>query len=361
VIGLRSALVLSMVGGLSGFATQCTPRKPPLPVVATPPAPVKAGPEIGVTATPVPLDAANPAKTTLEGGFAYAGGLALTSADTTRLHGLSDLAVGAGGQLMAISDEGDLFEARLQLDQAGRLVGLTDGKLRPLTGLNGQPLQGKREGDAEGLAVLPNGDRLVSFEGNHRIWLYPAQPGGAWGTPRPAPKPATVFPDNEGMEALSAYPAAGPDAYLVGGEEGEVWLCRLSADCKSLPPQSGPDFTWGLTGFAPFEGTAVGTLHRGFDPIRGWRAVVRFISDPTKPLAQQRTTAALHIDGAAPRDNFEGLALTRSPTGGTRLYLLSDDGAIGNQRTLLLAFDWTPQPLPPPMSTPVKKRPVRRR
>ena len=363
MIGLRSALVLGMVGGLSGLATQCTPRKPPPVVIAAPPAPVKAGPEITVTATPVPVD---PAKSTLEGGFTYAGGLVLTSADTSRLHGLSDLRIDASGALTAISDEGDIFEARIQLDASGHLVGLTETKLRPLPGLNGQPVQGKREGDAEGLAVMPNGDRLVSFEGDHRIWRYAVQPDGTWSRPAPAPKPATVFPDNEGMEAISAYPAAGPDAYLVGGEEGEVWLCRLSADCKSLPPQSGPDFTWGLTAFAPFQGTAVATLHRGYDPIRGWRAVVRFISDPTLPLARQRTSAALHIDGALPRDNFEGLAVTGppagAPAGATRLYLISDDGAVSNsQRTLLLAFDWVAPPAPAPLPPKPARKPVRKR
>jgi hypothetical protein len=365
VIGPRFALILGLVGGLSGMATQCTPRRDP-PVVATPPAPVKAGPEINVTTTPVPLDAANPAKIDAGGGFTYAGGLVLTSTDTTRLHGLSDLSVTADGRLTAISDDGDLFEAKLQLDATGRLVGVTDGKLQPLKGLDGQPLQNKQHADAEGLAVLPNGDRLVSFERDHRIWRYAVGPDGTWSRPAPAPKPATIFPDNEGMEAISAYPAAGPDAYLVGGEEGEVWLCRLSADCKALPPQSGPDFTWGLTGFAPFAGAAVATLHRGYDPVRGWRSVVRFISDPTKPLAQQRTSAALHIEGAMPRDNFEGVSLTGpppgAPAGSTRLYLISDDGAISNsQRTLLLAFDWVAPPMPAPLPPKPARKPVRKR
>ncbi|AZS20122.1 MULTISPECIES: esterase-like activity of phytase family protein [unclassified Caulobacter] len=360
MIGLRTALVLGMVAGLGGLATQCAPRRPP--AVATPPAPVKVGPEIAVTATPVPLDATNPAKTTLDGGFTYVGGLALTSATTTRLHGLSDLAVGADGQLMAITDDGDLFEARIQLDASGRLVSVTGGKLRSLSGLDGRPLQGKQQADAEGLAVLPNGDRLVSFERDHRIWLYPVQPDGGWGTPRPAPKPATVFPDNEGMEALAAYPAAGPDAYIVGGEEGEVWICRVSADCKSLPPQSGPDFTWGLSGFAPFAGPAVATLHRGFDPVRGWRAIVRFVSDPTVPTARQRISATLRLEGSTTRDNIEGVALTRSPSGGTRLYLISDDNAAETQRTLLLAFDWSPPPLPPALPPkPARKSPIRKR
>jgi hypothetical protein len=368
VIGLRAALVLGLVSGAGGFATQCTPRRPP-PVVATPLAPVKAGPEITVTTTPVPLDPADPAKVVVGGGFTYAGGLALTSADTSRLHGLSDLSVTTDGRLTAISDEGDVFEAQLRLDAGGKLVGLSGGKLRPLPGLDGQPLPGKQKADAEGLAVLPNGERLVSFEGDHRIWRYAVTPDGTWSRPAPAPKPSTIFPDNEGMEAIAAYPAAGPDAYIVGGEEGEVWLCRLSSECRSLPPQSGPDFTWGLTAFAPFAGTAVATLHRGYDPIRGWRAVVRFISDPTLPPARQRTIAALHIDGAMPRDNFEGLALAGpppgAPPGATRLYLISDDGAVGkNQRTLLLAFDWVAPPAPPPLpAKPAKpaKKPVRRR
>lgn len=354
----RLALGLAVAGGLVAGCAQHA--APPPPVV--PAAPVMAGPEITVVATPVPMDAADPAKFTAEGGFTYAGGLVLTSTDTTRLHGLSDLRIGAGDVLTAISDEGDVFEARIQLDAAGRLAGLTGGKLFPLKGLDGQPLQGKRNADAEGLAVMPNGDRLVSFEGDHRIWLYQDQADGGWGTPRPAPKPATIFPENEGMEALAAYPAAGPDAYLVGGEEGEVWLCRLSADCKSLPPQSGPDFTWGLTAFAPFQGTAVATLHRGFDPIRGWRSIVRFISDPTLPAARQRTAAALHIDGAMPRDNFEGLALSSSPSGAIRIYVISDDGAVSaKQRTLLLAFDWTPPPPPPPAPAAAHKKPARKR
>jgi hypothetical protein len=354
VSGLRLGLVLALAAGMLGHCGR-KPAPPPLPIV-----PVKAGPEIAVQATPVPLDASNPAKTSLEGGFTYAGGVALTSTETSRLHGLSDLAIAPDGSLAAVTDDGDFFQAHLQLDATGRLVGLTGGKLEPLRGPDGQALQGKEKGDAEGLAMLPNGDRLVSFERDHRIWLYPSTGPGTWGAPRAVPKPATVFPDNEGMEAIAAYPFAGPDAYLVGGEEGEVWLCRLSTACQSIAPQQGPDFTWGLTAMAAFNGQAVATLHRGYDPIRGWRAILRFVADPMAPASRQRQTASLHIDGATTRDNFEGLALSTSPSGATRIYLLSDDGAVtASQRTLLLAFDWTPPPAPPPV--PPSKKPVRRR
>lgn len=349
MIGLRAALVLALAVGMLGHCGR-KPAPAPLPV-----APVKAGPEIALQTTPVPLDASNPARTTLE-GFVFAGGVAISSSETSRLHGLSDLAITPDGGLAAVTDFGDLFQARLVLDPGGRLVGLTDGKLEGLKGPDGQPLQDKDKADAEGLAILANGDRLISFERDHRLWLYPA--GG--GAPRPAPKPATIFPYNEGMEALAAYPAAGPDAYLVGGEEGETWLCKLSAACQALAPQQGPDFTWGLTAMTAFSGPAIATLHRGFDPIRGWRAIVRFVANPMAPAARQAQVASLHLDGATTRDNYEGLALSTTPSGATRIYLISDDGGLPAQRTLLMAFDWTPPPSPPP-APPKARKPVRKR
>ena len=338
MIAARTLLVLALVAGGLG---QCGKRLPP----PTPLVPVAAGPEIRLVNSPVPLNAADPAQTAV-GRFVYAGGVQLTSPDTSRLHGLSDLKIGSDGELTAVSDDGDLFEARLQLDATGRLAGLSDGKLSPLRDQDGRAVQGKAEGDAEGLAVMANGDRLVSFERHHRIWLYAAQAGGKWATARPVNAPATIFPDNEGMEALTAYPAAGPDAYLVGGEEGEVWLCRLSVACRGVAAQSPPDFTWGLTAFAGFEGAAIATLHRAYDPLRGMRAQVRFVVDPLAPAARQVVAATLTLDGALTRDNFEGLALTRTAAGATRLYLLSDDNFSPTQRTLLLAFDWTPPPPP---------------
>jgi hypothetical protein len=41
-------------------------------------------------------------------------------------------------------------------------------------------------------------------------------------------------------------------------------------------------------------------------------------------------------------DNFEGVAAQARPDGRVRFYLISDDNFSGKQRTLLLAFDWTP-------------------
>ncbi|HEX6858869.1 MAG TPA: esterase-like activity of phytase family protein [Caulobacteraceae bacterium] len=308
------------------------------PVVTPPPLPTEPMPVEGlqVLATPVPLNAGDP-KQERVGNFVYAGGVQLTSHQTSRLHGLSDLKIKPDGTLIAVSDEGDLFEGRLVLDAAGRLVGLEDTSLKPLRGNDGT-LQGKENADAEGFAILPSADWLISFERNHRIWRYPAG-GGAVET---ANKPNTLFSDNEGMEALTAYPAAAPDAYLVGGEEGEMWLCRLTAPCTPTPRQQPPSLEHGLTALAAFDGPAIAILYRAWDPIRGARATVRIIDDPLRPKPAPRVLDSFTIDGALTRDNFEGLALVRNDKGGARLYLLSDDNFSGSQRTLLMAFDWVP-------------------
>jgi hypothetical protein len=187
VIGLRGFLVL----GLASVALGQCAKAPPQPPSCRSPGQGRARDR--VVTTPVPLSSANPPPVSI-GRFVYAGGIAISSPDTQRLHGLSDLKFGPDGGLVAISDDGDLFEARLKLDETGRLVGLTDGKLQALKGLDGQPLQGKEQGDAEGLAILANGDRLVSFERDHRIWLYPRQPDGTYGLPRAVNKPAPPSP-----------------------------------------------------------------------------------------------------------------------------------------------------------------------
>ncbi|MDQ0466325.1 hypothetical protein QO010_004118 [Caulobacter ginsengisoli] len=303
---------------------------------ATPPAPVPAGNGISLVSTPVPLNPDKPDQDRI-GRFVYAGGVALTSDQTSRLHGLSDLKILPDGTVMAISDEGDFFQAKLQVDAAGRFTGLTDGKLEPLTGLDGKPLQGKEQGDAEGLAVMPNGDRLVSFEQDHRIWLYPA----AGGPPRAVPKPATLFSANEGMEALSQYPSFAPDAYIVGGEEGEMWVCRLAGACVSIPAERQQDQAFGLTAVSPFQDGSIVILHRAFDAVRGVRLIVSIIVDPrTKPRVIDSFTLAAPYT----RDNFEGAAVVSNAAGGIRIFILADDNFDARERTLMMAFDWTPNP-----------------
>ncbi|MES2894962.1 MAG: esterase-like activity of phytase family protein [Pseudomonadota bacterium] len=317
---MRSGLILAAALALTACAQPVT----------LPASPVPAGPGITIVATAVALNPQEPGQDRV-GAFRYAGGLVLSSPDTARFHGLSDLAIGAGGAVTTVSDEGDLIKARLVLDKTGRLVGLTDGRVSALTNPDGKPLQGKQEGDSEGLAVLPNGDLLVSFEQRHRIWLYPA----AGGAPRPAPAPQAAFPDNGGLEALGPDAAAGADAYVAGAEEsGQTWTCRVSTTCVPGPVIAKPP-EFGLVAVTRLPQGRTAWVLRAWDPVRGNRVSLVVRDDKTE-VARMDLARPLTID------NFEAVAAVPARDGTIRFYLLSDDNFQSSQRTLLLAFDWKP-------------------
>jgi hypothetical protein len=310
--------------GAAAALAACAPHAP------LPDAPLPGGPAIRVRAKAVPQGAGD--WRPQPGAFTWAGGLELSSKDTARLHGLSDLEVTTDGRLIAVSDEGDLLTARIVLDRAGRLADLADAELAPLAALDGRPIAGKAWGDSEGLAVLPNGDRLVSFELHHRVWLYPAQ-GGA---PREAAAPAGQLPGNGGMEALSADPAAGQDAYLTASEyTGETWTCRVSGSCAPGPRLEKPP-EYGVVAVRRLPGGRTAWLLRAWDGLRGNRIELRIV-DSSGALLGRHT-----IKAPATVDNFEGLAALPRPDGSVRFFLLSDDNFQPIQRTLLVALDWRP-------------------
>lgn len=290
---------------------------------------------IRLDVTRVPLDSQDPGRTSV-GSFVYAGGIEIRDRGNTAIFELSDLRVLSGNRLVAVSDDGNFFEARLVLDEAGRLTGLTDARLSPLLDTQGREL-GDELADAEGLDVLPNGDRLVSFERDHRVWLYPAD-GSA---PHAVAQPESTLPANEGMEALSLYPAAGSDAYLVGGEGGTIWMCHLSAQCTETPYGSLVPSGFGLTALAAYgnEG-AFAMLARSYNPQEGVRIVVRLIGTQGTPGGRVLDEMAMAPPFTV--DNFEGVAVLPRPSGGIRLYLLADDNGSAAQHTYLLAFDWQP-------------------
>jgi hypothetical protein len=299
----------------------------PCPVTTAP-----IGSSISVDTVPLALNPQNPSDLSV-GEFRYAGGLELTSRQTVRLHELSDMFVTGTDRLTAIGDEGILFDACLILDRSQRLVGVRDAHLTLLTGEDGKPLSDKAETDAEGLTQLPNGDRLVSFERHHRIWLYPA----SGGPPHPVPSPKADLPSNEGMEGLAADPESGTDAYLVGAERtGDVWTCRLSSTaCIKRPSVDKPE-EFGLVAISRLPRKQTAFLLRAFDPARGPRITLKILRE---------TTLVAQMDMAAPMtiDNFEGMAAVPWADGRIRFYLISDDNSSPSQRTLLLAFDWRPR------------------
>jgi hypothetical protein len=231
---------------------------------------------------------------------------------------------------VAIGDEGEIVHARLELDATGRLSGVRDVRLAKMVDRSGQALAAKEASDAEGLTVLPNGDLLVSFERQHRIWRYPA----AGGLPVDAPSPLVTFPENGGMEALAVDPARGPGAYLTAGEEsGQTWRCSLMAGCTAGPTiDKAPEF--GVVAARHYAADRTVWLLRSFAPTTGNVIIIRIVDDRGRTIHEERLRRPLTVD------NFEGVSVVRRRGGVLRFYIMSDDNFSTEQRTLLLAFDW---------------------
>jgi hypothetical protein len=281
---------------------------------------------IAIRAVPVPLNPENRSQVAV-GPFTYAGGLVLTS-PSDRFHELSDVAITGTDRLTAVGDGGVFVTARLLFDRTGNLAGVSDGRLELLQGEDGIPLASQEDADAEGLALFPNGDRLVSFERHHRIWLYPADGG----RPRTVPKPDVDFREaNGGMEALAPDPGVAADAYVVGAElDGQTWNCRISTACVPGPIAERPAGT-SLVAIRKLPSGRTAYLFRGFN---GRSHIV------LRVLRGNTVDAELDLEPPLTVDNMEGVAAVARPGGVIRFYLMSDDNASSEQRTLLLAFDW---------------------
>lgn len=308
-LALRAGLSLAVMG-LAACAAVAT---------ATPSVPTGPDRAIRMEARHVPLGIGG---ATLAPGVSYAGGLILRGSN---LHGLSDLKV-VDNRAWAVSDFGSLIRFDLRLDSNGRLTSATNAISRPLTGPDGAILAPKENADAEGLAILADGEVLISFERDHRIGSYGADFASA---AAPVPSPDAPFPDNEGMEGL----APDGDGWLALGEGGGAWLC----DRGGCAPLSDPMPT-------PADGFRFTGADR--DPHGGWFVVERLFVPPLNMQARVRhlspegvlSAPLIQLRPPASTDNFEGIAAVETATG-TRLYILSDDNDNFVQKTLLLAFD----------------------
>lgn len=299
----------------------------------------------------VPLNPVDPSQQEA-GPLRFRGGLWLRSADP-RFGGLSDLRVARdGSQLLAVSDCGYGFSARLEHDERGHLVGLDQGRLIDLRGLDGAPLE--RAGrDAEGLAQDGEDGLLVAFEGLPRLWRYARLPPfGAPAREHPMPPVDGACRGNRGLEVLVSlgdgrlFLACEPAASLVDTTiawvgQGETWQARsypLKGD--GMTPFFGP------TAAAALPGGDILLLERRFPPLG-----IRLVRVSAEDLGGNGPLSPVEVALLEPPvnlDNFEGLDVRQSASGATLVYMLSDDNGCSKrtgvnsprlQRTLLLMFE----------------------
>lgn len=308
-------------------------------VLAAPPPAAEALAPLALTATPVPLDADDPARVAI-GRLRYLGGLALRSPNE-RFGGISGLRAGPAGRFLAVTDNGNWL-AFTVIERDGRLTGVTNAWIAPLRDAEGRPARTKDDGDAEALEWDPaTGDATVVFEQRHRLQRYagidPARPATL---DRAA---IAVFAD----PAWAAWlPNSGGEAFARLGD-GAVAISEGTpgpgGDGREAQRRRGAQVErFGYPnprGFSPTDMIAEGpatllVLNRRFSPASGAAAaVLRWRLGPDGGTAElARLAAPLTVD------NMEGIALTR--TGGrTFVWLVSDDNFNRVQRTLLLKFE----------------------
>ncbi len=314
---------------------------------ATPP-----GEAIALETAPVRLNDEAPEQTRI-GRLRWRGGLALRAADA-RFGGLSALWLSdAGTRALAVSDEGHWVTFAPSYDAAGDLVGAGDARLGALHDAAGASLAGsKTRGDAEGLAALPDGTLLVSFERAHRLSRYAGRP--PVGPPRDLPAPGAHEPGaNAGIESITPLPGGGLlaiseglTAEVAGTPAWQGFVAPDAADSQARPqawrrfhlPRDG-DLAPVAARVGP-KGQWLYWLERGFSLIGGLR--VKLKRAPLAPALAGELLAPEELAALTPPltlDNLEGLWLRRGPAGETLITLLSDDNFNPVQRSLLLQFE----------------------
>jgi len=286
----------------------------------------------------VPLHADAPDQMAV-GKLRYAGGLVL-SADDAAFGGLSALGVSADGRRMiALSDSGHRLAANLTYHADGRLKALEDTDLSTLAGLDGRPLRAKPQADAEAMSPGVDGEIIVGFERNHRIWRY--LPGVLVPDPLRPPAELAGMPRNSGIEALTLM-NDGRLLAITEGLDGTVgdavgwvsdpagWSLLTYAKRDGFRP----------TGAATLPGGDVLVLERRYTLRDGVAVrVQRIDAGAVEPGARLVPRLVADLRPPLTVDNFEGIDIRRAADGRTWVYIVSDDNFNPLQRTLLMMFE----------------------
>jgi hypothetical protein len=248
--------------------------------------------------------------------------------------GLSGLILDTAGETFtAVGDRGLLVTGRIRRD-AGVPVAVEDLALRPLLDRGGKPVHGM-EVDAEDIAPDGAAGFFVAFEGEARIWHYPAPDATAERTAACRAFPTLQI--NSGLEAL----ARGPDGtlYAIPERSGEwskpfpAYRIRDGRCLKPFPvPRSGAFLVTGAT-VGPDGRLYI--VERDFALLAGFATRIRSFAIGAEGFEDERL---LLETGHGAIGNLEGIAAWSDPEGRTRLTLIADDNLSPWQETVLIEF-----------------------
>lgn len=347
---------------------------------------------ITVDAVPIAhFEKAAPERTQF-GKLTWRGGLILSSASPF-FGGWSGLTVDRdGGRLLAVSDTGVWMTGSFSYDGT-RPTGIAGARLGALRGFDGMPFKGRRDIDAEGVALLSgtlaNGEILISFEQSPRILRYPVTVGGV-GVPTAqvaVPAETSRLAANKSLEAVCTFqsgPAKGSVltfAERFPAKDGSHlgWMRQpliaqpatpATAPAKAAPEaRQEPAWTpvpvqsidgYDLTDCAGLPNGDLLLLERRYrttygDPLTGPKVRLRRFQQADM-LARARVgmpvvgETLLEVGSTHEIDNMEGLAVHTDARGVVVLTLISDDNFNSYlQRNILLQFGLE---VPPSLASP---------
>ncbi|WP_299661877.1 esterase-like activity of phytase family protein [uncultured Ruegeria sp.] len=247
--------------------------------------------------------------------------------------GLSAIHISENGRhLIAVSDRSKLITAQIERD-GDRISDMRILGHWPILSSKGRILKG-RAGDAEGIALAPDGSYYVSFEGVHRVVHYAAPDSNARVLPRPrefldlnrnGSFEALAIDDRGRLYTLTEKNRTAQGDIPVYCWDGSRWSTPfvLPARGKFLPVAAdfGPD---GRLYVLERAVSFIGFRTR----LRRWEIV--------DDIA--RSEEALLETGTGTHDNLEGLSVWRDGQGRLRATMVSDDNFLALQRTEVVEY-----------------------
>ncbi len=238
-----------------------------------------------------------------------------------------------GNELLAVSDRGHFIQARIERDQ-DVVIGIADPIVHRIVNRTGKFERKTKFRDSEGLAIKPNGQLVVSFEGDHRVKAFRVP--GAKPQLMPWSSGLDTMASNGGFEAIAydpqgrlyAFPEQpiGPTQRLhVFRMEDDVWkqpiVLLRDKEFQPVGADFGPDGRLYL-------------LERGFNGV-GFRNRVRSFAITTTGFSDEKLLFRKGIGG---HDNLEGLSVWQDAQGRIRLTMISDDNFRFLQRTEIVEY-----------------------
>jgi len=232
-----------------------------------------------------------------------------------------------GARFIALSDRGRITEGRFIRDARGIITGIEAGPLVPLGDGSGGVLTPRRS-DSEGLALAPDGEVFISFEGAARVRTET----GPEGVPHALPIPDAFrrMQHNSALEALAIAPDGSlytlPERsgkldrpFPVYRYDGADWSVAFDL------PRTGPFLPVGAD-FGP-DGLLY-ILERDFTGL-GFRTRIRRMATDGSALEELLVTGR--------HDNLEGISVWQDDDG-LRITMISDDNFNWLQRTEIVEY-----------------------